>query len=144
MLKKSFTLIELLLVIAIIAALIGIAIPNVMKMRERGKSAKAKSDLRTLQTAVENYYVHKSAYPASLGELTAATPRVIKVLPTDPFSKSDAPYGYERGGTQNSYYVIYSIGVDRDGIAAITGDDEIEENNTNCIYVSNTGEDKEP
>lgn len=64
--KKGFTLIELLIVIAVISILIGIALPRFKGMQEEGKIAQAKAELRTLQTAVESYYIHNNnTYPAT-------------------------------------------------------------------------------
>lgn len=140
--KKAFTLLEILVVVAIIGILLGFVIPNLLNMDRRGKIAKAKSDLRMLQTAVENYYVHNRVYPTALTQLTSAVPSIIRVLPADPFSNSG--YGYERGGSGNRYYVIYSAGVSGNGAAGITGGDEITESNVSCIYVSNAADDTAP
>ena len=64
--KRGFTIIELLIVIAVISILIGIALPRFRGMQEEGKIAQAKGELRTLQTAVESYYIHNSnTYPAA-------------------------------------------------------------------------------
>ncbi|UCD15446.1 MAG: prepilin-type N-terminal cleavage/methylation domain-containing protein, partial [Candidatus Omnitrophota bacterium] len=51
----GFTLIELLIVIAVISILLSIALPRFRGMQEEGNIAKAKGELRTLQTAVESY-----------------------------------------------------------------------------------------
>jgi len=59
----SFTLIELLIVVAIIAILAAIAIPNFLDAQIRGKFARAVSDMRTLATAVEAYAVDNNDYP---------------------------------------------------------------------------------
>lgn len=141
--RRAFTLIELLLVVAIIGILAGIAVFNFSGMQTRGKIAKAKSELRMLQTAVENYYVHHAAYPESLDMVTSATPRIVKTLPADTFSPENAPYQYTRGGAGNSYYAIYSVGTGGEATANIIND-EVVESDPSCIYVSNAGEDQTP
>ena len=142
---KGFTLIELLIVIAVISILIGIALPRFKGMQDEGNIAKAKGELRTLQTAVESYYIHNSnAYPSALSSLTSATPNVVSSIPTDPFSSSGAAYGYVRGGTNNKFYVIYSVGPVGNGSATITSDAVAETNGSSCIYASNAGQDAQP
>ena len=61
--KRGFTLIELMIVMAVIAILIGIALPQFRGMQEEGLVAQAKAELMTLKTAVESYYIHTGAYP---------------------------------------------------------------------------------
>ncbi|MCD6385986.1 prepilin-type N-terminal cleavage/methylation domain-containing protein [Candidatus Sumerlaeota bacterium] len=61
--KKGFTLIELLIVVAIIAILAAIAVPNFLEAQVRSKVSRQLSNMRTLATAVESYYVDANAYP---------------------------------------------------------------------------------
>jgi len=60
---KGFTLIELLIVVAIIAILAAIAIPNFLQAQTRAKISRARSDLRTISTALESYAVDHNYYP---------------------------------------------------------------------------------
>lgn len=136
--KKGFTIIELLIVISVIAILIGIALPRFRGMQEEGNIAKAKGELRTLQTAVESYYIHNNnAYPTALSSLTTATPNIIgSSLPTDPFT-SGSNYGYAQS-TNVRFYVIYSVGVGGNGSATINDTGTVTETNgSSCIYVTN-------
>ena len=55
--KRGFTLIELLIVVAIIAILAAIAVPNFLEAQTRSKVSRVKSDLRTLNTAFQAYFV---------------------------------------------------------------------------------------
>ena len=55
--KKAFTLIELLIVVAIIAILAAIAVPNFLEAQTRAKVSRVQSDLRTLATGIESYTV---------------------------------------------------------------------------------------
>jgi type II secretion system protein G len=61
--KKAFTLIELLIVVAIIAILAAIAVPNFLEAQTRAKVSRAKSDMRTSATALEAYMVDNNKYP---------------------------------------------------------------------------------
>lgn len=59
----AFTLIELLIVVAIIAVLAAIAVPNFLEAQTRAKIARVQADQRTLATAIEAYAVDHSQYP---------------------------------------------------------------------------------
>lgn len=62
--KKAFTLIELLIVVAIIAILAAIAVPNFLEAQTRAKVSRVKADQRTIATGLESYYVDRNRYPA--------------------------------------------------------------------------------
>lgn len=61
--KKAFTLIELLIVVAIIAILAAIAVPNFLEAQVRSKVSRVKSDQRSFATALESYYIDNNTYP---------------------------------------------------------------------------------
>ena len=63
--RKGFTLIELMIVIAIIIILAAIAIPNYLKMTQRAKKARVASDFDAIGTALEAYYTDWGAYPVA-------------------------------------------------------------------------------
>jgi len=60
---RAFTLIELLIVVAIIAILAMIAVPNFLEAQVRAKCARVVSDMRTVATAIEAYSVEANEYP---------------------------------------------------------------------------------
>jgi prepilin-type N-terminal cleavage/methylation domain-containing protein len=64
--RRAFTLIELLIVVAIIAVLAAIAIPNFLEAQVRSKVSRVKSDMRSVATALEAYAADRNAYPPPL------------------------------------------------------------------------------
>ncbi len=60
--RNAFTLIELLIVVAIIGILAAIAVPNFMNAQVRAKVAKVEADFRNLATAIEQYQMDNNAY----------------------------------------------------------------------------------
>jgi type II secretion system protein G len=75
---EGFTLIELLIVVAIIAILAAIAVPNFLEAQVRAKVSRAKSDMRTVATAIEQYAVDHNRIPPDADDFAAFNP-------TDPF-----------------------------------------------------------
>jgi len=69
--QTGFTLIEMMIVIAIISILAAIAIPEFAKYRESSQDAAAKSALRNLAVAQENYYYFNNTYTVDRGLLTS-------------------------------------------------------------------------
>ena len=65
--SRAFTLIELLIVVAIIAILAAIALPNLMEAQTRAKVSRAKTDMRTISLALEAYSADCTRYPYPLG-----------------------------------------------------------------------------
>jgi type IV pilus assembly protein PilA len=60
--RRGFTLIELMIVVAIIGILAAIAIPNFIRFQARSKQSEAKANLKSLFTAERSYYQEKDAY----------------------------------------------------------------------------------
>lgn len=72
--RNGFTLIELVIVMAIIGLLATIAIPRLTNTKGRAQLAAMKSDLRNLVTVQENYFSEHSNYTTSLGSLYVVSP----------------------------------------------------------------------
>lgn len=68
--RRGFTLVEIMIVVAIIALLAAIAIPNLLNARRTANEAAAKASVRSLSTASETYATaHSGVYPANETEL---------------------------------------------------------------------------
>ena len=115
---KGFTLIELLIVVAIIAILAAIAVPNFLEAQVRAKISRVKSDIRSVATGLESYYVDYNKYPlgknASFGlglsgenahlfgysRLTSPV-AFLTAVPVDPFLETGNTKSNRAGSPQN-------------------------------------------
>ncbi len=80
--RQAFTLIELLIVVAIIAILAAIAVPNFLEAQTRSKVSRTKADQRSVATALETYFVDYSKYPRAYEAVnTAIEPRIERFIP---------------------------------------------------------------
>src|SRR3982074_2455750 len=74
-LQKGFTLIELMIVVAIIGILAAIAIPNFIKFQARSKQSEAKSNLKAMFTAEKAFFQETDRFSSLTGEVGFAPDR---------------------------------------------------------------------
>jgi general secretion pathway protein G len=116
---RGFTLVELMVVMAIIALLLALALPRYFNHLDRSRETILKQDLATMRDAIDKYHGDRGRYPNSLDELVSA--RYLRALPVDPITeRSDSwqivPPAEEEAGA------VYDIksgapGTARDGSA---------------------------
>lgn len=113
--RKGFTLIELLVVIAIIGILAAMILVAVSGARAKARDSRRKSDLRSIKSALAQYFTDNDAYPAAAANHTweATTgldadlqPTYIKTVPIDPTDGTTTPYMY---ATHNDNYVEFAL-----------------------------------
>ncbi|MEY4731550.1 MAG: hypothetical protein RL681_496 [Candidatus Parcubacteria bacterium] len=107
--RKGFTLIEMLIVIAIIGILASIVLVGIGPVQRTARDARRASDLRQTQNALELYFSKNGTYPAAgtwaalTTALTTGATAVVRQVPQDPRAGSGATYLYGPDATGNGY-----------------------------------------
>ncbi len=84
--QAGFTLVELMIVMAIIGVLLTVAIPSYMGAVRQAREAVLKEDLHTMRSAIDSYTADKQKAPQSLDDLV--TEGYLKEVPVDPMTRS--------------------------------------------------------
>lgn len=97
--RAAFTLIELLIVVAIIAILAAIAVPNFLEAQTRAKISRNKADMRAVSTGIETYHMDWNQYPIWEAHKTGAWAPSGTALVSWPFhiwtpSRLSSPIAY--------------------------------------------------
>ncbi len=85
-LRRGFTLIELMVVMAIIAVLLTIAAPRYFSHLDRAREATLRQTLAVVRDAIDKFHGDTSSYPESIEELVAK--RYLRAAPVDPITDS--------------------------------------------------------
>ncbi len=89
--KTGFTLVEVMIVVAIIALLAVIAIPNLYRARVQANQSTAQAHLKSIANSLENYAAIHSIYPSDTTQLLGASPPYLSI---DFFSGFHAGYSF--------------------------------------------------
>ena len=113
--QRGFTLIELIVVVAIIGILAGIALVNVQTAQRKAREAALRQNLFQMRQAIDNFYADKQRYPNDLNELV---PGYLRKLPSDPITMQqdwepimDDPMSLEGGMSETDPEAMTQPGV---------------------------------
>jgi general secretion pathway protein G len=140
--SRGFTVIELMLGVAILAMLAGIAYPSYQRYSERARVAQAVIDIGSISAAVKGYAVDNLAYPANLDEVGKAGMKDPWGYPYQ-YTNLEEPKSTGKARKNknlvplNSDFDLYSIGKDGASASALTAkssrDDVVRANNGRFI-----------
>lgn len=112
--KKAFTLIELLIVVAIIGILAAIAVPNFLNAQVRAKIARVKADMKAISTGMEMYYLDRNSYiPDANGSDLVGYMQPFSMLTTPVSylsSVANDPFGRNEVSDANESFIIILTG----------------------------------
>lgn len=94
--RIGFSLVELIVVVGIIAALVGLAMPYYGDYVNESKHSVMRANLHTLEKALMDYRSDKGDYPVTndVGILVSGSPRYLSDFPIDPTNDAPASWGY--------------------------------------------------
>lgn len=104
--KKSFTLLEMLIVLGIIAVILSVLTVSFSTAQKKSRDAKRKSDIKSLQGALEQYYSTCGyAYPTDIPSdgVYCGTNIIISIKPVDP--KTITPYIFNSIGSGTGFSI---------------------------------------
>ena len=116
--KKGYTLLELMIVVAIVGILVTLAIPTFQQSAMKAKEAALKQNLFTLRAVIDQYYADRGDYPASLDALVEE--KYLRAIPVDPFTKSATTWNEileEQEEGDDSPTGVYDVKSGSDGLA---------------------------
>jgi general secretion pathway protein G len=99
-LRRGFTLIELMIVMAVVTILISIAVPYYQKTLVRSKESLLRNNLFTLRTVIDEYTIDKGKAPQTLQDLVQEG--YLRAVPTDPLTGQDNTWQIVMEDAQNS------------------------------------------
>ena len=99
--KQGFTIIEMMMVVAIVALLVSIAIPNIIRVKSSSNHAFAQTTLKSISNALEMYASTSGTYPTTTTQLFVPYPYLA-----DYFTGSLNGYTFTPTLTNYSYQVV--------------------------------------
>lgn len=112
---RGFTLVEILVVMAIVATLLSLVAPRYFDTLERSRETLLRHDLAVMRDAIDKYYSDKGIYPDTLEDLVQA--RYLRNVPEDPITQSMDTWIYIPPSDPNAQGSLFDIQSGSDGVA---------------------------
>jgi len=143
--KKGFTFVEIMVVVAIIAVLVGIAIPNLLRSRLNANEQYAISNIQTISIAAQTYWSVKNTLPTTLEDLhnESYLPDEKLACSSPPCLKNGYKYNMGGNGTSATFFVftfpetpnvtgVRSFCAGSDGVTRVSSSGATPANQTAC------------
>ena len=88
--RRGFTLIEVLMVLAIVALLLSIALPRYFGALDKSKDVALQENLRVLRISLDRFFADKGRHPETLDELVEH--KYLRAVPVDPVTESSGSW----------------------------------------------------
>lgn len=110
--RRGFTLVELLVVISIVAILATVGVVVFSNLQKNGRDAKRQSDLRIIQSALEQYHADQGYYPDTVtsgSSIASGSKTYLQKVPADPLSTSQYHYKTDPDPCTGSACIKYCL-----------------------------------
>src|SRR5690606_9254045 len=112
---KGFTLVEILVVMAIAATLLSLVAPRYFAALERSREAVLRHDLSVMRDAIDKYYSDKGVYPDTLDDLVYGY--YLRAIPEDPITRNADTWIFIPPSDPHAQGSIYDIHSGSEGVA---------------------------
>lgn len=111
----GYSLIELMIVVAIIGILVALAVPSFQQSAMKAREAALKQNLQTIRNVLDQHYADKGVYPPSLETLVQAG--YLRQVPLDPFAETDDAWVIEFEENPDAQGGIFDVHSGSDGLS---------------------------
>ncbi len=134
--KRGFSLVEIIIVVAIIGILVSVALPALLRSRINANESASKSNLQAFATAIETYRTAQTtpAYATDINDLTSSSPPYLDTTWGTGTTATKSGYDFTYVRTDGSRYA----GIAEPDAAAITGNNSFCVDETGVVWTSAT------
>ena len=91
--RSGFTMIELMIALAILATILAVGVPRYFSSLDAAKESALREDLHVLRDAIDKFYSDNGVYPDTLDDLVKK--RYLRAIPVDPYTRSSHSWAVE-------------------------------------------------